>query len=313
MINTTSTQFLEMTPELEVYLHSSPNEGAQLSENTMSNANLHSCPVVVQRVCDSSEVNLPLHSHSFLEILYCRQASRVEYLVNTNRYRLQPGDIVLLPPDTPHRTIFSKEMDGPFVRDILWFRKDVFPYLGMETSKTFQRNQSSSYLLRTTGSKYSHIGDLFQNALEESQMQALHWDKGVLSYGILALVEIGRALLDKSTLSVAEEPPQLFDRIIRYIEDKLNQKITLEETAKFFYISKSTVTRVFQKHTGTSFYRYVTQRRLIAAKARILSGEALESVGESVGFSDYPTFYRAFKQEYGISPSQFRREQKANI
>ena len=58
---------------------------------------------------------------------------------------------------------------------------------------------------------------------------------------------------------------------------------------------------------GVSFYRCVTQRRLIAAKQLIAEGTILEHVGRQVGFSDYSTCYRAFKQEFGISPRRYRK------
>ena len=61
---------------------------------------------------------------------------------------------------------------------------------------------------------------------------------------------------------------------------------------------------------GLSLYHYITQRRLISAKNLISTGIPLEHVATQVGFSDYSTFYRAFKQEYGISPRQYRSLQE---
>jgi len=97
------------------------------------------------------------------------------------------------------------------------------------------------------------------------------------------------------------------DELIAYIENHLSEKITLKSTATDFYISERSVSRLFSEKMDVSFYRYVTQRRLIAAKVLILNGEPLESIGEQVGFVDYSTFYRAFKQAFSISPLQFKK------
>ncbi|MBO7251089.1 MAG: helix-turn-helix transcriptional regulator, partial [Oscillospiraceae bacterium] len=89
------------------------------------------------------------------------------------------------------------------------------------------------------------------------------------------------------------------------------EKISLADVAHHFYISESTITQTFRKKMGVSFYRCVTQRRLIAAKALILDGLAMDCVGEQVGFTDYSSFFRAFKQEYGMSPTQYKKLQTA--
>ena len=95
-----------------------------------------------------------------------------------------------------------------------------------------------------------------------------------------------------------------------WLETNLHRRITLEDIARELYVSKSTLSQTFHQKLGISVHRYLTQRRLIAAKTLILEGWSLENIGIQVGFSDYSTFYRAFRQEYGISPRQFRILQK---
>ena len=100
--------------------------------------------------------------------------------------------------------------------------------------------------------------------------------------------------------------PYLLDRALAYIEDHLAEKITLGDIAKHCWVSQSTITQTFRNKLGLSFYRCVTQARLIAAKRLIEGDQSLESIAEAVGFMDYSAFYRAFKQEFGISPRQYR-------
>jgi AraC-like DNA-binding protein len=47
------------------------------------------------------------------------------------------------------------------------------------------------------------------------------------------------------------------------------------------------------------------ERRLNLARREIFLGAKATAVYTQCGFSDYSTFYRAFKQEFGISPRQF--------
>ena len=86
----------------------------------------------------------------------------------------------------------------------------------------------------------------------------------------------------------------------------------MADTAQRFYVSESKIGQTFREQMGVSFHRCVTQRRLIAAKNLIAEGVGLEQLCEQVGFSDYSTFYRAFKQEFGISPRQYKKLQQSH-
>jgi AraC-like DNA-binding protein len=105
-----------------------------------------------------------------------------------------------------------------------------------------------------------------------------------------------------------EETQQLSDLVqktLTYIGENLQEIITLEDLSARFYVSKYYLSHAFTKEVGVSVYRYIMMRRLLMARQLLSSGESAGQVCRSCGFSDYTSFYRAFKSEYGISPRQF--------
>ena len=105
----------------------------------------------------------------------------------------------------------------------------------------------------------------------------------------------------------SQEKQDLLNRLLIYVEANLAERITLEETAAHFWISTTTLSTLFSKRMGISFYQYVLKRRLREARDQIAQGMPIENAAARVGFSDYSAFYRAFRREYGMSPRQYRR------
>jgi AraC-like DNA-binding protein len=256
-----------------------------------------------------SNSRVSLHSHNFFEILCCQNTCDVEYLVGAERYRLQKGDVVIIPPGVSHRPLLPEHMAEPYRRDVMWLSQELvatMPHLLPEEGEREPR------LLRTAGTQWEFLSDLFRNGVRESEQRRVGWEEAVLGNTIQVLVYIRRALDDHTATPLRVEQPELLDRVLAYVEEHLAQKITLADVAKHFWVSQSTIGQIFRSKLGVSFYRCVTQRRLIAAKGLILQGLPLEQVNEKVGFTDYSTFYRAFKQEFGISPRQYRKLQETS-
>ena len=254
-----------------------------------------------------SNSRVQLHSHTFYELLYCTNSCGAEYLVGAERYRLQKGDIVLVPPGVSHRPILPEHMDEPYCRDILWlspeYIREVYGMLGADP----QTHSLRFSLLRTAGTRWAFLGNLFRAGVIEAQNREAGWELAVLGNTAMLLTNLYRALGDRNAGMLRAEKPELLEQVMAYVEEHLAQKITLSDTAKRFFVSESTISHTFQQKLGTGFYSCVTQRRLIAAKNLIQEGSALEEVAGRVGFTDYSTFYRAFKREYGISPRQYRQ------
>lgn len=258
---------------------------------------------------DISYGNSPvhLHSHSFYEMICCRSNSGVQYLVGTKRYRLQRGDVILVPPGVGHRPLFPPELAEPYQRIVLWFSTDfveglkyILPY------KSLKYDQQVS-LLRTTNTHWEKIIDYFKIGLKEAQNKEPGWQIAVCGNTMQLLILFWRAMEENEDTPMKTEKPELLDNVVSYIESHLGEKITLTDTAHRFYVSESTIGQTFQKKMHVSFYHYVTQRRLIAAKSMIMEENNLDALSEKVGFSDYSTFYRAFKKEFGISPKEYRK------
>lgn len=253
-----------------------------------------------------TSAQISLHSHNFYELLYCCSNCAAEYLVGAERYRLQKGDIILVPPGISHRPLLPEQMPEPYKRIVLWASTDFITGLEQIFPSIFEFLQANSILLRTAGTRWECLGDLFFNGLQAAEAGGPDQQMLLVGNTITLLTQIRRAFLDQSARPMQAEKPELLDQVMTYIEAHLSQKLTLTEAARHFYVSESTISQTFRKKLGVSFYGYVTQRRLIAAKTLIGKGIMLEDVALQAGFKDYSGFYRAFRQEFGISPRQYR-------
>ena len=253
---------------------------------------------------------MTLHSHSFFEVLCCHTDCGAEYLVGTQRFRLQKGDIIFVTPGVSHRPILPEAMQEPYVRDVLWFSADFVNLIERLLPQENSLPHLPYGLLRTGGTRWESLSDLLHYGVTESERKQTGWETAIMGTVTLFLSRLKRAFLEDTSVSMAAEKPELLDRAMAWLEAHQSRRFTLEDMARQLYVSKSTLSQTFHHKLGVSVHRYLTQRRLISAKSLILEGIPLEEVGARVGFTDYSTFYRAFRQEYGISPRQFRKLQK---
>ena len=274
----------------------------EMDLNFYQKLQMYSPLVNMHRDVSHSSETVHLHSHSFYEILYC-ESGNIQYLVGDNRYSIRKGDIILVPPGISHRPIFQGELAEPYERIVLWVSTEFVSAL----AKMFPSDRvEDHYIIRTNKSSLEPLKLYFTNGVKECQVKNIGWESYLYYNTGMLLTELYRAMSTKK-LHMPKAKEDELDQIISYIENNYTSKITLEQTAKHFLISQSTLSKLFQNSLEISFYRFVTQRRLINAKKRIEDGEALDTLGNSCGFNDYATFYRAFKKEYGLSPREYQK------
>lgn len=94
----------------------------------------------------------------------------------------------------------------------------------------------------------------------------------------------------------------------------IDPALSLPTIAHHSYISANQLERLFRSELQTSVMRYVTQRRLEEAKSLLTSTNiAVQEVASLCGYTHRTHFTRLFSQHVGMSPRQFRKQQRIAV
>ena len=118
---------------------------------------------------------------------------------------------------------------------------------------------------------------------------------------------MNRETITRERPLTARRKQELLEGIEAYVDAHLGERITLQMISDQFQVSVSTVTQLFQHKANTTFHQFLTKRRMTAAEALIARKVPLEEVGRQLGYTDHSSFYRAFRQYYGVAPRDFKR------
>ena len=112
-------------------------------------------------------------------------------------------------------------------------------------------------------------------------------------------------LTDVQTL---QEPPERIKDVMRYIRDHINEPLNREMLAEVAGFSVPHFHRVFTAHVGESAASYVRRLRLERAGLKLRMGAVdITEVALAAGYDTHAAFSKAFKQQFGLSPSEFRQ------
>ena len=96
-------------------------------------------------------------------------------------------------------------------------------------------------------------------------------------------------------------------KAVWYIESNFVREIDLDEIASAAGVSRFHLTRAFGQSFGLSAIRYMRSRRLSEAAKKLAHGAPdILSVALDAGYASHEAFTRAFREQFGITPEQFR-------
>ena len=141
---------------------------------------------------------------------------------------------------------------------------------------------------------------LLRHSLEIGSIEALEAEA-------LSLTLVSRAIGPRTTRAsgATSARRRLVDRVKVLLASDLSRRWTLSEIAKEIGGSPVYLTQVFQQVEGLPLYRYQLRLRLARALDLIAGHDDLSGLAQDVGFSSHSHFTAAFRQAYGMTPSEF--------
>ena len=172
----------------------------------------------------------------------------------------------------------------------------------------FRDNIPISYALLNSSS-LDIIIRLFNQLKEELENNKHENLEAQRSYLILLLINIARYInLADTVVPNSSKEWALISVAIREIHSRSGDvNMTLQSIASSLFVSKSHLSRLFQKVVGESFVDYTRKVRIDKA-CNFLENSSLtnEEIIRKCGLKDIPTFYRQFKAEKGMTPHKYR-------
>ncbi|HKV41304.1 MAG TPA: AraC family transcriptional regulator [Blastocatellia bacterium] len=133
------------------------------------------------------------------------------------------------------------------------------------------------------------------------------------SIGITATLGLFHALGLRSRRAPAAQSAGPLRRVTAWIDEHLDEKISLPTLATMATCSQWHLIRLFNSFLGISPARYVTRRRLEKSRELLSApGSDITDVALRCGFSSQSHFTRAFVREYGQSPGVYRSKRRSS-
>ncbi len=256
------------------------------------------------------------HSHTFFTVLYVL-TGQCGHKVGELNVPMKQGDVFFLPPYVK-QTI--EVFDDSIVLNI-HIRKDTFGDYFFNVIRN--SNIISNFFINSLYSKDPirgllfrtgdniEIRNLFLDMYQEVLLDDIYsWR--LLDYMVPSLfVKLLRGYSDQVQLigpHASKKLNQQHLRLLGFIHDHY-QTVTLEQVADHFHYSVPHCSKLIQNEAGMGFSALVRKLRMDHATALLRNTHTpISEISYTVGYETPESFIRAFKKSYGISPSQYRKQ-----
>ncbi len=262
--------------------------------------------VSYQKLSEYESGSFMWHWHPEIEITYVQKGTMC-YKVNHMVYHLKEGDIVFNNSGALHSGTMENQKDCAYI------------------PVTFDSRLIYGFFQSTVNSKY--VDPVIQDSMLPAICidQSEPWHKPFREYLLriidldekkpdfyelditICLQSMWRLLLEHITYEpqASRENSLEYDRIkkiLSYIEENYQNKITLNDIAGHIHLCESECTRLFKRHMNTTLFAFLQEYRIERSLEFLQDDQPVSAVADKAGFSDPNYYSKVFAKIKGCSP-----------
>lgn len=266
--------------------------------------------VSYQKLSEYESGSFMWHWHPEIEITYVQKGTMC-YKVNHMVYHLKEGDIVFNNSGALHSGTMENQKDCAYI------------------PVTFDSRLIYGFFQSTVNSKY--VDPVIQDSMLPAICidQSEPWHKPFRKYLLriidldekkpdfyelditICLQSMWRLLLEHITYEpqASRENSLEYDRIkkiLSYIEENYQNKITLNDIAGHIHLCESECTRLFKRHMNTTLFAFLQEYRIERSLEFLQDDQPVSAVADKAGFSDPNYYSKVFAKIKGCSPREYR-------
>lgn len=234
-----------------------------------------------------------LESHHYYELYFLFKGDR-KVFINEKSFNAKPYTVFFISPYTLHKTMGDEYSE----RINVYVSKE---FLNESNVKFLNEVANNHYVLSQENAEF-----LYKVLLNASNNQSNDKEN------IIATTNAILFYLKSQELKLGKEPTNAtLQKILKYVNNNFDSNVTIKDICEKFYISKSSLFRIFNSNLQCSVLEYVLTLRLNHAKNLLTSTNLrIEEIAKTCGFNSANYFSLIFKRKVKLSPLKYRAQNK---
>lgn len=282
-----------------------------LRENTVHGSSAY--PFAVYEYSGKAQTQVDMHWHKEYEIIYMEKGT-FSLSINMKEYEVKAPALAFVSAGDLHSvSLNKKDIESAVVFDLEMLSFENYDGLQYKIIRPLlEKRLCFPQFISPQHEVWEEAKTLYESLFLEGTKKSLSAYLRIKA----SLYQLIACLYEHDYLSELKEVNEgdtakidVMKRVLTHIRSNYRRKITIEEIAGVAGMNPQYFCRYFKKITGKTVINYLNDFRIRQAQRALLStdGKIIEIAGEC-GYDNMGYFIKRFRQTFGVTPSEYRKE-----